>query len=82
MPRNVKTLWGLARDLHRTAFELKDFAADSTAEVMVMFFSSHFITRCGAGHLHRRQPAILHQRSNVAVNGGEADAIHLPFREG
>ena len=54
MPRNLKALRNVARDLHRTAFQLEDLATDGTAEVMVMLFSSYFIPRCSAGHLNRR----------------------------
>jgi len=82
MSGNLEALRDVARYLHGTAFQLEDFATDGTAEVMVMLFSSHFIPRCRAGHLDRRQPAVVHQRSNVAVDCGEADAIHLHLRKG
>lgn len=62
--------------------ELEDFAAGVAAEVMVMRLAGDFITECFTGHGDGREPVVLEQSPDVAVDSGDAEAADLGLRGG
>ena len=67
--------------LYGAAFELVGCAAGYALEVMVVGLAGDFVARGCAGDLHGGEPMTLKQRGDVAVDGGDADAVHLLLRE-
>jgi hypothetical protein len=49
-------------------------------EMMVMIFSSNFISRRITGNLYRLQPALIHERLNVSINRSLAESRVITLR--
>ena len=59
------------------AWKFEQFAARVAMKVVMMSPAGGLITRRGAGHIDRDQPAFFEQQMDVAVDGRNAEPIDL-----
>ncbi len=72
MTRGAKPTGKAWFDLLLATFEFVELAAIVALEMMMMFFAGDLVTRRVTRNLDCSQPAILDQRFDVAINGGNA----------
>jgi len=60
-----------------TTGQLEHFATAFAVEMMVVGLSGKFVAGGFSGQFDRREPALLDERLDVAVYGGNADALLL-----
>jgi len=77
MARRAEAAWQLRLHLHGTSLHLEDLAASVAVKMMVVLFTGHLVSRRLTGNLHRSQPFVLDQRSDVPVHGRNADPFDL-----
>jgi hypothetical protein len=80
MAGDTEPTWkpGLGTEL--ASLELKNFATTITAEVMMMSLTGDLIPERFARHGDRCKPIALHQRTDIAIYGGDTQTFDLSLR--
>ncbi len=69
--------------VHRrqATLQLEHPAARVALEMVVMSLTCYLVNRLSTGEVDGCQPALLQERLDVAVNGGDAKTAHLGLRQ-
>ncbi len=77
MACDVESAWEFGLHLHGATGHFIHLAAHIAVEVMVVLLACTFIAWWDAGDLHGLQPTLFHQRNQVAIDRGKAEALHV-----